>query len=212
MGWSVKHLTHLKIDDLIVRTAILALISFFPTKADGAIGGIDWNPEERKVLAKELVSRLYIVLTRALRSLNWTCPTCSVKMMHAFDHLTNENVAKTVQPAVDLSMFSFSYSKEGLKSNPDSPSASTPESTRVSVPASSSSKLANDLLRQRVPSQLASDKDPTTSTPTTPTQLNSSQTRKQPHKGFDIAIVIVFAFLGLILLKRLLSWLGPHDG
>jgi ubiquitin-conjugating enzyme E2 J1 len=36
-----------------VRTALLAIISFLPTKAEGAIGGIDWSPEERKVLAEK---------------------------------------------------------------------------------------------------------------------------------------------------------------
>jgi ubiquitin-conjugating enzyme E2 J1 len=32
---------------------MLAIIAFFPTKAEGAIGGLDWTQEERRALAKK---------------------------------------------------------------------------------------------------------------------------------------------------------------
>ena len=35
-----------------VRTALLAIIGFMPTHGGGAIGSLDYKPEERKVLAK----------------------------------------------------------------------------------------------------------------------------------------------------------------
>lgn len=38
-----------------IRTALMAIISFFPTRAEGAVGGIDWSPEERKALVKRYV-------------------------------------------------------------------------------------------------------------------------------------------------------------
>lgn len=45
-----------------VRTIMEALRSFFPTPAEGAIGGLDWPVEMRKSLAKD--------------SLEWECPVC----------------------------------------------------------------------------------------------------------------------------------------
>ena len=37
----------------VVRTALLAIIGFMPTHGNGAIGSLDYTPEERKVLAKK---------------------------------------------------------------------------------------------------------------------------------------------------------------
>ncbi|KAL3881974.1 hypothetical protein ACJMK2_028356 [Sinanodonta woodiana] len=45
-----------------IRTALLAIIGFMPTHGAGAIGSLDYSPEERKVLAR--------------RSQNWECPDC----------------------------------------------------------------------------------------------------------------------------------------
>ncbi|ETV96289.1 hypothetical protein H310_10459 [Aphanomyces invadans] len=45
-----------------VRLILEALISFMPTKGEGAIGALDFTPEERKALA--------------LESVRWTCPQC----------------------------------------------------------------------------------------------------------------------------------------
>lgn len=36
-----------------IRTALLAIIGFMPTKGEGAIGSLDYTPEERKSLAKK---------------------------------------------------------------------------------------------------------------------------------------------------------------
>jgi len=45
-----------------VRTALLAIIAFLPTKGDGALASLDWSPEERRKLAKS--------------SLSYSCATC----------------------------------------------------------------------------------------------------------------------------------------
>lgn len=37
----------------IVRTVLMALIGFMPTQGAGAIGSLDYTPQERKVLAKK---------------------------------------------------------------------------------------------------------------------------------------------------------------
>lgn len=45
-----------------IRTALLALIAFMSSPGNGAIGSLDYTPEERKLLAK--------------KSRNWECPEC----------------------------------------------------------------------------------------------------------------------------------------
>ncbi|OCT80469.1 hypothetical protein XELAEV_18027281mg [Xenopus laevis] len=49
-----------------IRTALLAIIGFMPTKGEGAIGSLDYTPEERKALAK--------------RSQDYFCEVCGVSM------------------------------------------------------------------------------------------------------------------------------------
>lgn len=45
-----------------IRTALLALIAFMPTPAEGTIGSLDYTPEERRILAK--------------KSKTWVCSQC----------------------------------------------------------------------------------------------------------------------------------------
>ncbi|CAG13478.1 unnamed protein product, partial [Tetraodon nigroviridis] len=52
---------------LPVRTALIAIIGFMPTKGEGAIGSLDYTPEERKALAK--------------RSQDFTCEACGCSML-----------------------------------------------------------------------------------------------------------------------------------
>jgi len=37
----------------LVRTVCMALISFFPTKGEGAIGAVDYTEAERRAFAKK---------------------------------------------------------------------------------------------------------------------------------------------------------------
>ncbi|ORZ11829.1 ubiquitin-conjugating enzyme/RWD-like protein [Absidia repens] len=48
-----------------IRTVLLAVMGFFPTSAQGAVGGLDYPKEERQKLAK--------------LSKNWKCTVCQVK-------------------------------------------------------------------------------------------------------------------------------------
>jgi len=43
------------LSSLAVRTALIAIIGFMPTKGEGAIGSLDYTPEERRALAKKYV-------------------------------------------------------------------------------------------------------------------------------------------------------------
>ncbi|XP_055740563.1 ubiquitin-conjugating enzyme E2 J1 [Salvelinus fontinalis] len=49
-----------------IRTALIAIIGFMPTKGEGAIGSLDYTPEERRALAK--------------KSQDFCCETCGCSM------------------------------------------------------------------------------------------------------------------------------------
>ncbi|XP_056150862.1 ubiquitin-conjugating enzyme E2 J1 [Lampris incognitus] len=52
-----------------IRTALIAIIGFMPTKGEGAIGSLDYTPEERRALAK--------------KSHDFCCETCGCSMRSA---------------------------------------------------------------------------------------------------------------------------------
>ena len=63
-----------------IRTALTAIISFFLTKGEGAIGSLDWTEEERKGCA--------------IKSRTWTCPSCGSRNA---DALPDESVVASVK-------------------------------------------------------------------------------------------------------------------
>ncbi|NWT85704.1 UB2J1 enzyme, partial [Lanius ludovicianus] len=62
-----------------IRTALLAIIGFMPTKGEGAIGSLDYTPEERRALAK--------------KSQDFCCEMCGTSMKTALLPLTSGSVA-----------------------------------------------------------------------------------------------------------------------
>lgn len=76
-----------------IRLILEALISFLPTKGDGAIGALDWTVKERKRLAKE--------------SVNFCCIQCgSIKdIMEAVDERVKRNASRNKEGAASKSKF-----------------------------------------------------------------------------------------------------------
>ncbi|NWR37691.1 UB2J1 enzyme, partial [Tachuris rubrigastra] len=62
-----------------IRTALLAIIGFMPTKGEGAIGSLDYTPEERKALAK--------------KSQDFCCEMCGTSMKTALLPLTSRSMS-----------------------------------------------------------------------------------------------------------------------
>ncbi|KAG1625123.1 hypothetical protein G6F45_009434 [Rhizopus arrhizus] len=75
-----------------IRTILLAVIAFFPTHAKGAIGGLDYPPEERARLARE--------------SIKWVCPDCH---MHLKDALPAHKAEGAKVKHEDMPNFSLNY-------------------------------------------------------------------------------------------------------
>uniref|UniRef100_A0A3Q3GWV3 Ubiquitin-conjugating enzyme E2, J1 n=1 Tax=Labrus bergylta TaxID=56723 RepID=A0A3Q3GWV3_9LABR len=72
-----------------IRTALIAIIGFMPTKGEGAIGSLDYTPEERRTLAK--------------KSQDFCCETCGCSMRSALLALTpNSNPSAEDHQAKEL--------------------------------------------------------------------------------------------------------------
>ncbi|XP_028253870.1 ubiquitin-conjugating enzyme E2 J1 isoform X2 [Parambassis ranga] len=72
-----------------IRTALIAIIGFMPTKGEGAIGSLDYTPEERRTLAK--------------KSLEFCCETCGCTMHSALLALShNSNTSPQDHKAKEL--------------------------------------------------------------------------------------------------------------
>jgi hypothetical protein len=88
-----------------IRTVLLGLLGFMTTKANGAIGGIDYTESERKILAQ--------------RSRNWKCSTCELTNIETLpddDDNDNDNNNNLVKNDSDVPQFSFVYEEQQKKS------------------------------------------------------------------------------------------------
>ncbi|CAC5418981.1 UBE2J1 [Mytilus coruscus] len=85
-----------------IRTALLAIIGFMPTHGSGAIGSLDYPPEERKKLAKGLFNLpdFYMTWEKYFdRTLDWKCENCG-------------NIAAILKPVTEASKAANEEAKE----------------------------------------------------------------------------------------------------
>ncbi|KAL5010584.1 hypothetical protein ScPMuIL_012889 [Solemya velum] len=113
-----------------IRTALLAIIGFMPTHGAGAIGSLDYKPEERKKLAK--------------KTQEWKCSTCG-DVTGVLKPVT-EASEKTRQEAKELAtQIAFQGEKEkktgestenssSVKTSVETPTATTPSPPSTSTP------------------------------------------------------------------------------
>lgn len=87
-----------------IRTALLALIAFMPTPAEGTIGSLEYTPVERKALAK--------------KSKCWICPQCG-----AIGLLLSSTAAKppTEEEKSVLNQIAFKEEEEQAAKPPEEP-------------------------------------------------------------------------------------------
>ncbi|XP_041352278.1 ubiquitin-conjugating enzyme E2 J1-like [Gigantopelta aegis] len=119
-----------------IRTALLAIIGFMPTHGGGAIGSLDYTPEERKVLAK--------------KSQDWKCHSCGdvIKVLKAVTKASE----KTQQEAKELaSQINFQAEKQSTDSNNTEQSATENSSKEAPVSSSQSNSTQSPPVTQAQP-------------------------------------------------------------
>ncbi|XP_072296397.1 ubiquitin-conjugating enzyme E2 J1 [Eucyclogobius newberryi] len=108
-----------------IRTALLAIIGFMPTKGEGAIGSLDYTPEERRTLAK--------------KSQEFCCETCDCSMRSVLLTVSpNSSQSPEVQKAQELAQ-QISFKAEGsvsrLSSEDNSPAPAVTDLPELEAPA-----------------------------------------------------------------------------
>lgn len=93
-----------------IRTALLALIAFMPTPAEGTIGALEYTPAERAILAK--------------KSQTWVCPQCG-----EISKLLSSKAAKpiTEEEQSALNQIAFKGEEEQVPKPPEEPLSFEPE-------------------------------------------------------------------------------------
>ncbi|RUS86359.1 hypothetical protein EGW08_005877 [Elysia chlorotica] len=119
-----------------IRTALLAIIGFMPTRPGGAIGSLDYTPEERKVLAK--------------KSQDWKCPACG-----SIDQILLERSAEqpqASQEAKDLAA-QIQFQGEKSKSNEAKSSVTSSVAPTLSSATESTSSASTEPKLENQPNQ-----------------------------------------------------------
>lgn len=110
-----------------IRTVLLGLLGFMTTKANGAIGGIDYTEAERKILAQ--------------RSRSWKCTKCELTNIETLPDEIDDNNNNNEKPAAksneyDVPQFSFVYEEQKKATSTNANSSN--EVNDVNVNSSSS--------------------------------------------------------------------------
>jgi len=194
-----------------IRTALLAIIAFMPTRGDGAIASLDWPPEERKRLAK--------------LSLGYSCPKCGAHNLTTLPPADDEQI--------DLSLISDIQLKNKEQQEKDDK-----EKAGAAKPADDKGKSELVTAEQPKETQPKETVPITTNNHTTPTaptpQMNptppatemlinqenvynlfapqrtssfyssySPQEKAEILEGLDRFIVFIFCLLGLLVFRKL---------
>jgi ubiquitin-conjugating enzyme E2 J1 len=178
-----------------IRTALLAIIGFMPTEGKGALGSLDYSPEERKALAK--------------KSHSWSCPSCGLiknllKAPSACSTTAEERAANeqqkelakqicfTKSPAASVSTSSHGDEQEVTTSSRSSESSETQSETGLRQRLNADTDAAASLVEQAV----------TEAHVRTVTNQNLSSNESSGQFTTYLMIVIIAA-LALLLFRRI---------
>ncbi|XP_036987104.2 ubiquitin-conjugating enzyme E2 J1 isoform X3 [Artibeus jamaicensis] len=159
-----------------IRTALLAIIGFMPTKGEGAIGSLDYTPEERRALAK--------------KSQDFCCDGCGCTMKDVLLPLkSGSDSSKADQEAKELArQISFKYEVQN------------PSEASLQQPVQPVAKSTSMSPRQRR-AQQQSQRRPSAS----PDVIQGQQPRDNhtDHGGSAVLIVILTLALAALIFRRI---------
>uniref|UniRef100_A0A8C6SBV7 Ubiquitin-conjugating enzyme E2, J1 n=1 Tax=Neogobius melanostomus TaxID=47308 RepID=A0A8C6SBV7_9GOBI len=186
-----------------IRTALLAIIGFMPTKGEGAIGSLDYTPEERRALAK--------------KSQDFCCETCSCSMRSVLLSLSaNSSRSAEVQKAQQLAQ-QISFKVQSSGDDPPAPTLSDLPEPLTSPPEAGSSPPESE-------TSPPVSVDPSIATPERPLsprqrrqQQQSRQAQREPsraaftaprqaadtHAGSAVLIVLLTLALAALIFRRI---------
>ncbi|XP_057672707.1 ubiquitin-conjugating enzyme E2 J1-like [Diorhabda carinulata] len=158
-----------------IRTALLALIAFMPTSSTGAIGSLEYTPEERQLLAK--------------KSKNWECSICG-KISEKLEEQDLVISPKLTQEETSL------LKQIALKAEEDA------DKKEIDHSNNSENINVDGELRQRITTQQIDETDEDVIQVTDPLLVDSIQ-RSNNDKLWTAAIWIIITIIVLLLIRRL---------
>ncbi|CAM4694731.1 unnamed protein product [Leuciscus chuanchicus] len=192
-----------------IRTALIAIIGFMPTKGEGAIGSLDYTPEERRALAK--------------KSQDFCCEGCGSCMRSALLALSPDSDLRPVDPQAHRLAQQISFKAESSSSSSaaaatassDSESTSTPE--RDTEDTSSAEQTESSFVAAQTSSE-----GPSVSAAPSPRQRRSQNQTQSPryptftaspapphpqqdpsHTGCAVLIVLLTLALAALIFRRI---------
>ncbi|XP_062464371.1 ubiquitin-conjugating enzyme E2 J1 isoform X3 [Pezoporus occidentalis] len=158
-----------------IRTALLAIIGFMPTKGEGAIGSLDYTPEERRALAK--------------KSQDFCCEMCGTSMKTALLPLTSGRVSSQADKEAKELARQISF-----KSETQNISAAASQEYTPSVSTNTSMSP-----RQRRAQQQSQRRPPSS------TDFNRVQQPRvnMNHTGSTVLIVLLTLALAALIFRRI---------
>ncbi|CAH2252557.1 ubiquitin-conjugating enzyme E2 J1 [Pelobates cultripes] len=190
-----------------IRTALLAIIGFMPTKGEGAIGSLDYTPEERKALAK--------------KSQEFCCEACGVKMKSALLPLTSDSSADDREARELARQISFKaeVNPPGGAQSDGNPSKQ-PQDRPEPVPEAGATHETDSQEAATVSGQEVSQTVPATNAPRSPRQRRALQPQRrlpaspgliqvQQHgvngsnTGSAVLIVVLTLALAALIFRRI---------
>ncbi|XP_052501450.1 ubiquitin-conjugating enzyme E2 J1 isoform X2 [Budorcas taxicolor] len=174
-----------------IRTALLAIIGFMPTKGEGAIGSLDYTPEERRALAK--------------KSQDFCCEGCGFAMKDILLPLkSGSDSSQADQEAKELArQISF---KDDIPATFQGATASTsygtqnPSAASLQQPAQPVAKSTSMSPRQRRAQQQSQRRSSTSPDVTQGQQPRDNHT---DHGGSAVLIVILTLALAALIFRRI---------
>ncbi|XP_034555647.1 ubiquitin-conjugating enzyme E2 J1 [Notolabrus celidotus] len=162
-----------------IRTALIAIIGFMPTKGEGAIGSLDYTPEERRALAK--------------KSQDFCCEACGCSMRTALLTLTpNSNLSAEDHQAKELAQqINFKAESSLSRHTSESRGAESESSTSSQGDASTSAgqEAADEPRTEQAEASPEADDRPltpaaqSTGRPLSPRQRRAQQQNQQGQRA-----------------------------
>ncbi|XP_031960939.1 ubiquitin-conjugating enzyme E2 J1 isoform X2 [Corvus cornix cornix] len=159
-----------------IRTALLAIIGFMPTKGEGAIGSLDYTPEERRALAK--------------KSQDFCCEMCGTSMKTALLPLTSGSVSSQADKEAKELARQISFKSETQNSSAVAGQERTPAVSTTTTSMSPRQRRAQQQSQRRAP---------------TSTDFNRAQQPRvnTNHTGSTVLIVLLTFALAALIFRRI---------
>lgn len=164
-----------------VRTALLAIIGFMETPGEGALGSLDYGPDERRILAK--------------RSQSYICPKCGVPNSQLLLPLTTDSAAAQKEAKELGNQINFVKKVEPTTTTTDKPaeeSVTTDEPTESVTQSTDNSRPIETRPTPPVPLSVRSDRDDSN------------------HNLLSMVLFLCCMILSFLLLRRLFLTFGAN--